>query len=172
MKKTATYILLTAFFLNITSCDFLRRVAGRPTSEDIEAKAKAIGLKQKRMDDSLRLEAQMEKKRLDSLKKIDFIKACGIKFSEVFYYGEPLVPLEHRFHLVTGVFKTDRMLDRHVADMNAAGYECTLINFAGGARAVAICSTDSIDELSSTVVRAENERATPIDAWVHVNNRK
>lgn len=172
MKKTATYILLAVFFLNITSCDFLRRIAGRPTSGDIESKCKAIELKQKRMDDSLRLAAQIEKKRLDSLAKADFIKSCGIKFSDVFYYGEPLVPLEHRFHLVTGVFKTGKMLDRHVARMKKAGYDCTIVSFPGGAKAVAICATDSMDELASTVVRAENEQVTPTDAWVHVNNRK
>ena len=57
MKKT--YILLALVVMStVTGCDFFRKLAGRPTSEEIESKRLEIIMAQK----------AVEQARLDSLK--------------------------------------------------------------------------------------------------------
>ena len=71
MKKVilALFVLVAVFF---TGCDTFRRLAGRPTSAEIEAKRKVIELAeaakhQARMDSLTRIEKQMA----DSLAVLD-----------------------------------------------------------------------------------------------------
>ena len=55
MKRTVLFLLLASLFA-LTGCDFLRSLAGRPTSEDIERMKLEI----------IRMEQAREQQRLDS----------------------------------------------------------------------------------------------------------
>ena len=76
MKKS--FIILLAAMLSLTGCDFFRKLAGRPTSEDIEQKRIEImraqeAAHQARLD-SIKLEHQ---KVVDSLVIVDSIRQQG-----------------------------------------------------------------------------------------------
>ena len=71
MNKCVLSVLLVSLMLALTGCDFMRKLAGRPTSEDIEKArvemllAQEVALKQSL--DSLKQEKQAVQDSIDAL---------------------------------------------------------------------------------------------------------
>ncbi len=172
MKKVATYVLFGAFFLNITSCDFFRKVAGRPTSDIIAYKSMALEQRRQQIRDSLDMVAALEKSRRDSLAVVGEINALGVKLSDVFYFGDPIDGLQYKYHLVMGVYRTNKMAQQQIDALAASGYQTYTLLFKGGVQAVVLERSDDISVIASTLKRAKASGVCPKDVWVHVNNKK
>lgn len=168
MKKVATYIFLGIFFLNITSCDFLRRVAGRPTSDVIAVKASELALRQKAVEDSLKLAREIEAKRLAQEQAAARIAAAGVKSSKVFSFGDPVVALESRYNLIIGVYRTDAIARQQVAQARSAGFSTSTILFRGGVQAVALAMSDDLAVIADAVEQGRKLGICPKDAWIYV----
>ncbi len=172
MKKVATYILFGAFFLNITSCDFFRKVAGRPTSDVIAYKSAALEQKRQQEKDSVNMAAALERSRRDSLSVVGEINALGVKLSDVFYFGDPIDGLQYKYHLVMGVYRTNKMAQQQLDDLSSKGFQPSTLLFKGGVQAVVLERSDDIAVIASTLKRAKAAGVCPKDAWVHVNSKK
>lgn len=172
MKKVGLYILFWVFFLNITSCDFIRTIAGRPTSEDIELKSKQLALQKKHEKDSLERAAAILKAQQDSIAAAQALREAGVRLSDVFAFGEPVTALEHRYHLIVGVYRTDSKAREQIDAARCAGFDVMTILFRNGVQAVAICASDDLKQIASAVEIGFACGVCPKDAWIHVNRKK
>ena len=175
MKKSVILVLLTAAML-LCGCDFVRKLAGRPTSAELEAKRVAIAEAQQaahqaRMDSMRRVEQQMK----DSLAALDahlldsLSRTRGTLFNPSKLGGLNTTKLETRYCIVVGSF-----LKRYYAEkkMNAcieAGYPATIINFRNGLLAVSICPSDSLNETLRTLKNIRGNGVCPKESWILVN---
>lgn len=171
MKKVTTYITLVIIFLNITSCDFLRRVAGRPTSADIAIKSETLELRRQQVEDSLRFVAALEAARRDSIAVATRVRDLGVKISDVFFFGDPTEPLQCRYNLIIGVYKTGAMASRQIREVESKGFTPFQIYFKDGVRAIALASDDNLASLADVIESARNAGVLPKDAWIYENHK-
>lgn len=173
MKKVINFLLISAI-LSLSGCDFLRKVASRPTSADLQAKSEQIRQRRKAVSDSLQQQRQLllaiEKKRTDSLRARRTLDSLNVKFSGIFSFGEPLSPKLGRYTVVFGVFRTKSKADSQYRILKSGGFEPVNVNFPGGVRAVALCSSDTLERVSSEILRARAARVCPKDAWIYVKH--
>lgn len=175
MKKVTTIILILSF-LALQSCDFLRRVAGRPTSDELQAKAHAIELRDKAVSDSLERERERvrqeivaaEAARLDSLETVRQFEQMDVRLSSVFTYGEPLAPLQHKYNMICGVFRKPDVARKHFNKLDEIGFEPAFIEFKGGVKALCVASSDKLSDLYAVYVHGRQIKAIPANSWVYV----
>lgn len=173
MKKRFRIVLLFFTFLSLTSCDFLRRVAGRPTSEQIMEKSQRIELRRKEIADSLQ-EVEYKKvvairKAQDSLALVRYLDSLEIPYSSIFSFGEPQQPLMYKYNAVAGVFRTKKASDAKLYQLQSKGYPATRIYFAGGESAVLLCGGDSVSEVADMILDARSVRKLcPKDTWIYI----
>ena len=164
-------LLLAILMMTATSCDFMRVLAGRPTSKDIETrrleiiKAEEAALQAKL--DSIRL--QEEKKVADSLAAIESFISAGVVMSGPERLGGLVAEvLPSRYYVIAGAFK-DRNNAQKLADAAVAkGYKTSLLDCRRGMVAVGICPSDNIADVCSAYEALKNEPFFPKDAWVLV----
>ena len=168
MKKIVTiFILLSAVSL-LGGCDFLRSLAGRPTSEDIEAKRAAIAAndvvnaaRRDSLDAVLKMEADSVKaaSELPSLVEMRPVSKTGCRGT-----------LDHRYYMVIGAFSNSENAKRLALKYNNAGYESALLPYRSDYTVVAICPCDRIASLYDSFMKIQADSANcPSDMWVLVN---
>lgn len=172
MKKVIR-ILLIFSILCVSSCDFLRKVAGRPTESDLKAKAERIECRRQEVQDSISaaLEALRAKEIQDSLETVaaaGSLDSLGVKLSSVFRFGEPLEGLEYKYNLIIGVFRTRSIVDSKCRAASDSGFQPFLIPFNGGINALCLCSSDSLGDVVDVYIAGSKARVCPSDAWVYV----
>lgn len=171
MKKEIS-ILLIFSILALGGCDFLRKVASRPTSQDIQAKSELIRKRQQEVQDSLRKVQETirlaQAARKDSLDAAARLTELGVKMSSVFSFGAPLDPLPGKFNVITGVFRKDATARSQFNAQKAKGYDPSYIRFKGGVKAVCLVSSDTLSVVASTVGSARADKVCPRDAWIYV----
>ena len=106
MRHSVT-LLLAVLMMTVTGCDFMRVLAGRPTSKDIEnkrleiIKAEEAALQAKL--DSMRL--QEEKRVADSLAAMQALVSAGVVLSGPERLGGLVgESLPSKYHVVAGAF--------------------------------------------------------------------
>ena len=171
MKKVVNFILIFAI-LSLSGCDFLRKVASRPTSADLQLKSEQIQQRRKAVSDSLKLQRErllaMEKRRADSLAARRTLDSLNMKFSSVFSFGEPLSPQLDRYTVIFGVFRTGAMAGNQLRSLESKGFDPINLDFSGGIRGVALCSSDTLARVSSEILKARQAKVCPKDAWIYV----
>lgn len=172
MKKVIR-ILLIFSILCISSCDFLRKVAGRPTEADLQAKAERIELRRQEVRDSISaaLEALRAKQIQDSLEAVAVARSLdslGVKLSSVFRFGEPQEKLGYRYNLIIGVFRNRFIADSKYQIASNRGFSPFLIPFNGGINALCLCSSDSLGDVLDVYITGRKANVCPSDAWVYV----
>jgi hypothetical protein len=172
MKKSYIILALTALLM-LTGCDFMRKLAGRPTSEDIENKriellrAEEAAL-QARLD-SLR---QVEQKMLqDSLNVLDSIRQLGGSvLNPASMGGLFATKLEARYYIILGSFRTRSYAEALFSVAKDAGYKPALISFGkGGLIAVGVSPVNRLSDAFAALSEVRKEKFCPSDVWVLVN---
>ena len=171
MKKPSLFFVLL-MLVTVTGCDFLRAVAGRPLSGDIEKKRIEIikaeeDALQARLD-SIRM--AKEKAVLDSLTAMDSLKSYGVTMSGTDRLGgKPHTELTSRYYVVVGAFREEANA-RKLFDMaHEKGYSPVLISCRSRMIAVALCPTDNIVELEASYRSIKEESFCPKEAWILVS---
>lgn len=169
--KRLILILVCAAAVLCTGCDAFRRLAGRPTSDVIEARRAAVEAareaQHKAHMDSL---AKVEKQLADSLAVMDSLKAMnGTMQGPKSMGGLESGALAHRYYLVLGSFMDEGNAAYQKARAEKAGYEVTMITFRNGYRAVGVCASDSIVESYENLKKVKMEKFCPADVWILVN---
>lgn len=181
MVKSLIPALLVILTL-CTGCDAFRKLAGRPTSEDIEIKraeiARIKAAEKQRVADSI---AYVEKLRADSLAAADSIAESlaveaakkhpqsGKMLSPSALGGLSTSDLGNRYYVIIGAFKEKANAEKMLNSVSDAGFPGTIISFRNGMNAVGICQTNSIDKAFESLDRAKKESFCPPDAWILVN---
>lgn len=154
----------------LQGCDAFRRLAGRPTSDEIAAKQEVIqreeAAHQARMDSLSRI----EKAKADSLAILDEIKKSG----EVFL---PLASLrradtkglDKRYYIIVGAFCNADNASWLASKIANAGYEVVKIPYGNGFIAVGVGGTDALAHLWDNLRKVRTESFCPKDVWILVN---
>lgn len=176
MKKSILLTLALASLL-LSGCDFLRSIAGRPTSEDLENKRTEILREQ---------EAARHQARIDSLERVRRHMADSIATLETRLLdslsqqkGTLLNPsklgglyttkLDAKYYIIVGAFRTRSYAERKLRNCNEAGYTATIISFRNGLLAVGVCPSDSLDETVKKLRELRGNGICPKDGWILVN---
>jgi len=174
MKRTL--IIALALVTLVSSCDFVRTLAGRPTSSQLEqmrqqrmaaeearhqATLDSMDRVQKHMADSLEA---LEKYLLDSL-----TQAKGTVLNPSKLGGLYTTKLDAKYCIVVGAFRNRYYAERKLKECNAAGYTATIISFRNGLLAVSVCPSNSLAETLKTLKELRGKGVCPPDSWILVN---
>lgn len=174
MKRSL--IIALALVTVVSSCDFIRTLAGRPTSEELEqmrlqrmaaaearhqATLDSMERAQKHMADSLEA---LEKYLLDSL-----TQAKGTVLNPSKLGGLYTTKLETKYCIVVGAFRNRYYAERKLKECNEAGYTATIISFRNGLLAVAVCPSNSLSQTLQTLKQLRGKGICPLDSWILIN---
>lgn len=174
MKRSL--IIAFALVTLVSSCDFVRTLAGRPTSAQLEeirqqrmaaeearhqATLDSMDRVQKHMADSLEA---LEKYLLDSL-----TQAKGTVLNPSKMGGLYTTKLEAKYCIVVGAFRNRYYAERKLKECNNAGYTATIISFRNGLMAVSVCPSNSLAETLKTLKQLRGTGICPPDSWILIN---
>lgn len=170
MRKAIVLTALAASVCLLGGCDFFRQLAGRPTSEDIEAKRlrieQEVAEHQRRLDSLQAVEKQVS----DSLATLDSLRADKqtlISSKQLASGGKYSLP--YRYYVVVGSFGYPDNARRQAARVEDAGFAATLIPFKNGFTSVGICPSNSLNEVYASLKKLRSEPFCPVDAWILKN---
>ena len=151
MKNTfLTIAVMTLVATAVTGCDFFRRLAGRPDSEWIEAKAEAI----RKEEEALRI-------RQDSLERARRAEADSLAAAD----SVRLANHRYRFCVILGSFSSKENAERYVEEIAAKGYKCELLTFRNST-AVGVCPTDDEAQAKKSLSELQRQDFCPNGAWI------
>lgn len=174
MKRNLIIVLALVTFLS--SCDFIRSLAGRPTSEQLdqmrlERMAKEEARHQATLDSMAKVQQHMadslaaqEKYLLDSL-----VQAKGTVLNPSKLGGLYTTKLETKYCIVVGAFRNRSNAERKLKECNKAGFTATIVSFRNGLLAVAVCPSDSLAQTLKTLKELRGKGVCPPDTWILVN---
>lgn len=174
MKKT--FLIIMAAAVLVTGCDFVRTLAGRPTSAQLEQMrlnriAAEEAAHQARLDSMAKAEkalaeslAAREAQLLDSL-----TQARGTVLNPSTLGGLFTTRLESKYYIIVGAFRTRSYAERKLNQCNGAGYTATIISFRNGLLAVGICPSDNLEETLKTLKQLRGTEVCPQDGWILMN---
>lgn len=174
MKKT---LILAVMLLSVvSSCDFVRTLAGRPTSARLEemreermraeeARHQAVLDSMERAEKALaEALAAREQELLDSL-----TQAHGTVLNPSRLGGLYTTKLESKYYIVVGAFRNRSFAERKLTQCNEAGYTATIISFRNGLLAVSVCPSDNLEETLRTLKKLRGTEVCPEDGWILMN---
>lgn len=172
MKKSCIFLIILAV-LSLTGCDFMRKLAGRPTSEDVEMKRIEIlraeeAALQARLDSLRKVEETMIR---DSLNALDSIRQIGGSILNPASLGGLFATkLEARYYIILGSFKARANAESLFNVAKDAGYKPALISFGkGGLIAVGVCPVNRLPDAYTALTEVRKEKFCPDDVWILVN---
>lgn len=145
-----TIAVMTLVATAVTGCDFFRRLAGRPDSEWIEAKAEAI----RQEEEALRI-------RQDSLERARKAEADSLAAAD----SVRLANHRYRFCVILGSFSSKENAERYVEEIAAKGYKCELLTFRNST-AVGVCPTDDEAQAKKSLDELQRQDFCPNGAWI------
>jgi hypothetical protein len=176
MKRSFILSIACAALL-VSGCDFLRSLAGRPTSAELEIKRAAIekakeeARVQARIDSLERVRQHLE----DSLAALDahlldsLSQTRGTLLNPSRLGGLFTTKLEAKYYVIVGAFRARANAERKLEKCNEAGYTGTIISFRNGLLAVGVCPSDSLNETLRKLQEMRGNGICPKDAWILVN---
>ena len=145
-----TIAIMTLVATTVTGCDFFRRLAGRPDSEWIEAKAESI----RKDEEALRI-------RQDSLERARKAEADSLAAAD----SVRLANHRYRFCVILGSFSSKENAERYVEEIAAKGYKCELLTFRNST-AVGVCPTDDEAQAKKSLEELQRQDFCPNGAWI------
>lgn len=145
-----TIAVMTLVATAVTGCDFFRRLAGRPDSEWIEAKAEAI----RQEEEALRI-------RQDSLERARKAVADSLAAAD----SVRLANHRYRFCVILGSFSSKENAERYVEEIAAKGYKGELLTFRNST-AVGVCPTDDEEQAKKSLSELQRQDFCPNGAWI------
>lgn len=170
MKKGLIVVALVCCIPLLVSCDFFRRLAGRPTSEVIAQKRQEIEKEEARHQARLDSLAIVEKQVADSLALLDRIKASGKDMRGTARLGGLAASvLPNRYYIIIGVFSNKDNASRLSDKARAAGVEPVRIPCSNGCTAIGIFPCDRLSDLYEAIGRTSSLTFCLKDTWILVN---
>lgn len=172
MKNSCIFLVILSL-LCLTGCDFMRKLAGRPTSEDVEMKRIEIlraeeAALQARLDSLRNVEQKMIR---DSLNALDSIRQLGGSILNPASLGGLFATkLEARYYIILGSFRSRANAEGLFNVAKDAGYKPALISFGkGGLIAVGVSPVNKLSDAFTALNGVKKEKFCPKDVWILVN---
>ena len=190
-KLIQTVLILLPVALTVTGCDFFRRLAGRPTSDQIAAMAEAIRLEESaRIADSLRRAvadtsaAQVAESQeapavapapaatvpaTPAPTPAATVPAATAVQTAPAATPEPVAPAPpddlKRFYIVMASFGKVSNARNYAATLEAKGYPATILK-RGGYQVVAVCGTDDEAAVNKSFDEIRRQDFCPQGVWI------
>ena len=177
MKRSVILIFACAALL-LSGCDFVRTLAGRPTSADLEVKRSAI----ERVENAVRYQARVDSlervriRQADSLAALDarlldsLTQTPGAILSPAKMGGLSTTDALSRYYIVVDTFWSRSSAERKLSECYTAGYrDATVIRFRNGLFAVVVCPSNSLNETLKKLRELRGNGICPPDGWILVN---
>ena len=145
-----TIAIMALVAASVTGCDFFRRLAGRPDSEWIEAKAETI-----------RQEEETQRIRLDSLERARKAEADSLAAAD----SVRLANHRYRFCVILGSFSSKENAERYIEEIAEKGYKGELLTFRSST-AVGVCPTDDEAQAKKSLEELQRQDFCPKGAWI------
>ena len=176
MKRSVILLLASAALL-LSGCDFVRTLAGRPTSDDLEVKRSTIERAQNVARYQARIDSleRVRQRLADSLAALDahlldsLSQTKGTILNPTKMGGLYTTKLQSRYYIVVGAFRTRSYAERKLVKCNEAGYTATIISFRNGLMAVSVCPSNSLAQTLDTLKKLRGQGVCPPDSWILVN---
>ena len=181
MKKTYI-LLLAAVMFTVSGCDFFRKLAGRPTSDVIEAKRMEMladiqrkEIREQEIRDSI---AAAQKAEQDSLETLQWLKDNGIMILDAARFGgidaDPILDqgyaTESVYRVILGSFKSRanavRLIRNAETENTAMDMALHTIDLGNGMIAVGCCPVDRIYNARLGIEEARRWGICPPGVWI------
>ena len=181
MKKLIqTVLILIPVALAATGCDFFRKLAGRPTSDQIAAMAEAIRLEESaRIADSLRkaLAEPQEDSAATTPAPATQAASTPTASSPVTAATTPAAAASapagdlKRFYVVMASFGNSANANKYASILEAKGYPATILK-RGSYQVVAVCGTDDEAAIKQSFDEIRRQDFCPQGVWIIDRNGK
>ena len=161
-------VVLSTVVLTTTGCDFFRKLAGRPTSTDIEARRQAIALRE---------EAKVQAAQSDSIQVVPDTVAAKPEVKpapakETVSSSSQVNDGKKRYYIIVASFSKVENAERCAERMAGRGYPGELLKFKGGYTAVGVLGTDDMQEAQASLKELKRQDFCPQGVWILDRNRK
>lgn len=173
--KRSTILLILMVALTVGGCDFFRKIAGRPTSGQLEVKKTEIAAKEAEIAamsaELARLEAR-QKHIADSLSYLDSIvfNVRQVAFASR-HKGLENSSQEGNSYIIIGTFTYTSNAASLRDDALKKGYDAELVTFRNGKKSVGILLPSDPREAYGILLALKGEPFCPADAWLLVPER-
>ncbi len=165
MRRTVLLALLLSVFV-LGGCDMFRKLAGRPTSGEIERRKVEISRRQAEIE-AMKVE---QKQAADSLALLDSLRSMCSKVKHLEDMGDIYTTdLDARYYIIVGSFRKGSNAEAMIKATTAAGYLPVLISFSNGLSAVGVSPTCRLEDALLSLKAVKKEDFCPSDVWVLVN---
>lgn len=178
-KLIQTVLILLPVALTVTGCDFFRRLAGRPTSDQIAAMAEAIRLEESaRIADSLKRAvadtsaaqvAESQEAPAVAPAPAATVPAATTAQTAPAATPEPVAPAPSddlkRFYIVMASFGKVSNARNYAATLETKGYPATILK-RGGYQVVAVCGTDDEAAVNKSFDEIRRQDFCPQGVWI------
>ena len=179
MRRITVLFVFALLLQLLTGCDFLRTVAGRPTSAELAVKREAIAAREaaeqaarareQAVRDSL---AAVERHRADSVAAEVFFREANV--SRIHSTALPGIRQEEapfRYCVVLAGFSQPENAVSFSETLKAAGYEPVAMKYTRGrSTVVGVGATDDLGEVRKTYEKVRQEPFCPRDAWIFIKD--
>lgn len=177
MTRVSLILAVVVLLFSASSCDFLRKVAGRPTSEDIarkKAMIEAIELEKAQRAESLEdtLSAIVVESVQDTVEDV----MASIVANKIKLAGSKAVSsgvrelIKFRYVVVIGAFGSPTNAEALAGRARELSYDVILIPYSNGLTAVGVCPSDDLSKCFEALMHLRKESFCPSDAWILDNN--
>lgn len=170
MKRLLLPLLVVSAIM-LQGCDMFRKLAGRPTGEEVELMR----------IEKLKAEERMHQARIDSMKKVQqqLADSLAVMDSLMQNKGTILNPsdvgglfttkLDARYYVVVGAFKSRSNAESLLETVSDKGYNPILISFRNGFNAIAMFPANNVVDAFANMKKVKAEPFCPDDVWILVN---
>ena len=161
--------------LSLTSCDFMRRTAGRPTKEEVDMMKDEIGRIENLRQEEARVRASLDSLKMEQQAVMDSI--VSLRATAVTPEVKPRVDLsqyvtrnlENKYYVVIGAFQSYENAKALKQKADKYGYSPVFIACRNGLLGVGVCPVDDYEDALIAVQMLRREKFCPSDPWIYTN---
>lgn len=163
--KIHAVLSMLVFLMLFTGCDIFRKIAGRPTSAELEAMKEEIVA----ADAKIQELKSKQQRQADSLAIVDSIRRMKAEVHTVSEIGALYsTNLDHKYYIIVGAFVKESNAEGMIRTVSDAGYIPVRISI-NKYTAVGICPSDDIEDAFLLLKGVYREPFCPADVWILVN---
>lgn len=164
-----------ALVASLAGCDQIRKLAGRPTSSDIQVIRDRIAAEEaraKEIADSIALAEKLaEQERQDSLAAVEgFAEHVGYLRGPADLHGIRKGDLDHRYYVAVGAFRQEGNAERLAGRFDQEKYHPTVISTGAGLNIVLVYPNNKLMGAYRSFMDIKTNPECPREAWVLVND--
>ena len=174
MRKALAFIpICLAVALSVTGCDFFRKLAGRPTSVEIEAIREAVAEREamavKETADTTTATAPVSEEVRTEEPEVKESPETARGPAPV---SAPVAEGKKRYFIVVASFTNPDNARKSLARMADRGYPGELLSLKGGYTGVGICGTNDEMEAKESLKELKRQDFCPPGVWIIDRNKR